>query len=54
MQYRLIIQFAKPEGSDNWETVAGPVFRTSATEEGIYARVRDLITRLPADTGESR
>lgn len=52
MQFRLIIQFAKPEGSESWETVAAPVFRTSATEEDVYAGVRDLITRLPADTGD--
>lgn len=54
MQFRIIIQFAKPEGSENWETVAAPVFHTGATEEDVYTRVRDLITGLPADTGEAQ
>lgn len=31
--------------------VAVPVFSTSATEKDVYERVRDLIARLPADTG---
>ncbi len=52
MQFRFVIQFAKPAGSGNWETVAAPVFSTAATEEDVYARIRDLITGLPADTGE--
>jgi len=49
VKYRIVIQFAKPEDSEDWETVAGPVFHTSATEEHVYERVRDLITRLPSD-----
>lgn len=46
MRFRIVIQFAKPEGSDNWETAVGPVFSTSATEEDVYRGVSDLIAKL--------
>lgn len=49
MQFRIVIQFAKPAGSGDWETVAAPIFATRATEEDVYHHVRELITRLPAD-----
>lgn len=52
MQFRIVIQFAKPAGSENWETAAAPIFSTSATEEDVYRHVRELITRLPGDTGD--
>jgi len=51
MQYRLVVQFAKPEDSGSWETVVAPVFRTSAAEEDIYARVRQLVTELEGSEG---
>ena len=51
MQYRLVLQFAKPEGSGNWETVVAPVFSTGAAEEDIYARVRQLVTELEGGEG---
>jgi hypothetical protein len=53
MQYRIVIQFAKPEGSDNWETVAAPIFHTSAAEEDVYAGVRNAIAQLPTDLSDA-
>jgi hypothetical protein len=52
-RYRIVLQFAKPEDSENWSTVVAPVFTTNATEEHIYARMRDLIDRLPSDVNDA-
>jgi hypothetical protein len=47
-QYRIALQFSPSADYETWQTVAAPVFCTSAAEEDIYARIRDLITALPA------